>query len=83
MLKAIVRVKLKEGVLDPQGKVVKNSLHALDFQEVENVRMGKFIELDLNTDNKEEALVRLDKMADMLLANPIIENYSIEIVEGE
>jgi phosphoribosylformylglycinamidine synthase PurS subunit len=79
-MKARVHITLKHGVLDPQGKAIGNALHRLGFPEVGEVRQGKFIELELSEGNPETARARLDEMCRRLLANTVIENYSIELV---
>ncbi|VXC72726.1 Phosphoribosylformylglycinamidine synthase subunit PurS [Oceanicaulis sp. 350] len=78
-MKARIHVYLKPGVLDPQGQAVSNSLNHLGFDEVTGVRQGKLIEIDLNTADAEEAQQRVAEMCDKLLANPVIENYDIEL----
>ena len=80
-MKIAVNVHLKKGVLDPQGKAVLHALHTLGFGEVEDVRVGKQILIDINTQDKEEAIKKVKEMADKLLANPVIENYEIEVKE--
>jgi len=80
-MKAIVNIFLKEGVLDPQGKAIHHALDALNFQGVDDVRMGKQIILQLSSTNKEEALKEVEKMAEEILANTVIEDYTIELVE--
>jgi len=79
-MKARVHVTLKNGVLDPQGAAVKHSLGTLGFEGVNRVRQGKIIELELSeTDTaKAEALVK--DMCEKLLANTVIEDYSVEIL---
>jgi phosphoribosylformylglycinamidine synthase subunit PurS len=72
-------VSLKNGVLDPQGKAVEQSLHTLGYKEVQDVRMGKFVELNLQADSREAAEGRIREMCDRLLANPVIENFYYEI----
>ena len=74
-MKATVHVMLKTGVLDPQGEAVRHALAALGFSGVEGVRQGKVIELDL-ADGTSEADVR--QMCDKLLANTVIERYTVE-----
>jgi phosphoribosylformylglycinamidine synthase len=76
---AIVNIFLKDGVLDPQGKAIHHALDAMDFQGVEDVRMGKQIILKLTSNNQEEAEKEVEKMAQEILANTVIEDYSIEI----
>ena len=78
-MKARIHVYLKPGVLDPQGQAVANSLTHLGFEEVTGVRQGKLIEIDLNTADAEEAQKRVAEMCDKLIANPVIENYEIEL----
>jgi phosphoribosylformylglycinamidine synthase PurS subunit len=75
-------VSLKNGVLDPQGKAVQQSLHTLGYKEVQDVRVGKFVELNLQTNSREAAEGRIREMCDKLLANPVIENFHYEITEG-
>jgi phosphoribosylformylglycinamidine synthase subunit PurS len=74
-----ILVSLKNGVLDPQGKAVEQSLHTLGYKEVQDVRIGKFVELDLQAGSREDAEVRIREMCDRLLANPVIENFRYEI----
>ena len=78
-MKARVHVRLKAGVLDPQGKAIGNALQALGFDGVEEVRQGKLIELDLADTDPTAARVRVEAMCRQLLANPVIEDYAIEI----
>ncbi len=80
-MKAIVNVYLKEGVLDPQGKAVHHALGALGFENVENVRVGKQIVLDLESDSMQSAEEEVKKMCETLLANTVIEDYTVEIVQ--
>lgn len=81
MAKVKVFIKLKDGVLDPQGKAVRNSLLSLGFENVEDVRVGKYIEVKVNEDNSEKAKEEVNEMCKKLLANPVIENYEIEVNE--
>ena len=80
-MKAIVNVKLKEGVLDPQGKAVAHALGSLGFDNVKNVRVGKQIVLTLDESDENKAKEEVKKMAEELLANTVIEDYDIEIVK--
>ena len=75
MIKATVYVTMKEGVLDPQGNAVQGSLHSLGFTEGNSVRIGKYMELVLNTDDANEAEKRVKEMCEKLLANTVIEDY--------
>jgi phosphoribosylformylglycinamidine synthase subunit PurS len=78
--KARVFVTLKRGVLDPQGSAVNRALHALGYEEVSGVRLGKVIEVTLEGDVPEaEERARLDEMCRKLLANTVIEDYEIEL----
>ena len=79
-MKARVHVMLKTGVLDPQGEAVRHALGALGFEGVEAVRQGKVIELDLAETDPARAEETLTQMCEKLLANTVIERYSIEIV---
>jgi len=80
-MKAIVNVFLKEGVLDPQGKAAHHALESLGFKGVNEVRIGKQIVIDLDAKSKEEAQKEVTEMSETLLANTVIEDYTIEIVE--
>ncbi len=78
-MKVRVIVTLKKGVLDPQGKAVEESLHSLGYKEVKGLRIGKYMEIDLDGTPKEEVEERLKEMCEKLLANPVIEDYRFEI----
>jgi phosphoribosylformylglycinamidine synthase PurS subunit len=78
-MKARVHVRLKAGVLDPQGKAIGNALHSLGFEGVGEVRQGKLIELELADTDPAAARSRVEAMCRQLLANPVIEDYAIEI----
>lgn len=78
-MKAKVIITLKNGVLDPQGKAIEGALSGLGFSGVDNVRQGKFIELDVDASNADEARKSVEQMCDKLLANTVIENYRVEI----
>ena len=80
-MKAKIEVMLKNGVFDPQGKVLVNALHHLDYEDVTNVRVGKLFYVELDENDTEQAKKRLEKMADELFANPVIENFNIEILD--
>jgi phosphoribosylformylglycinamidine synthase subunit PurS len=72
-------VSLKNGVLDPQGKAIERSLHALGYGEVQDVRTGKYLEVNIETTSREAAESRIREMCEKLLANPVIEDYRFEI----
>lgn len=78
-MKARITVTLKSGVLDPQGKAIQNALGALGFSGVDDVRQGKYIEVELTENDPGKAKAAVEKMCEKLLANTVIENYSIEI----
>ena len=79
LVKARVHVTLKNGVLDPQGKAVHHALQGLGFAGVNDVRQGKFIELELDGSDVEKARAEVKEMCEKLLANTVIEDYSIEL----
>jgi phosphoribosylformylglycinamidine synthase subunit PurS len=78
-MKARVHVTLKAGVLDPQGKAIGNALASLGFTGVGEVRQGKLIELDLAETDASRARDQVEAMCRQLLANPVIEDYAIEL----
>jgi phosphoribosylformylglycinamidine synthase len=81
-MKATVLVRPKQGILDPQGQAVTDSLQHLGFP-VSEARVGRVIDLDLRDYDKEEARVQLERMCEQLLANPLIECYEIELTETQ
>ncbi len=83
MFKANVYVTLKKNVVDPQGSTIKNALAALGHEELQEVRVGKFIELWVNKGSESSARRQVEKMCEQLLANPVIEDYRVEMVEVE
>lgn len=78
-MKARIKITLKNGVLDPQGKAIEQALSALGFSGVNEVRQGKYIEIDLNSADKAAAKETVEKMCRDLLANTVIEDYVVEI----
>jgi phosphoribosylformylglycinamidine synthase PurS subunit len=78
-MKARVTVTLKNGVLDPQGRAIAHALHSLGFENVEDVRQGKLIEVQLKAVDEVSARGELEAMCRQLLANPIIEDYRVEL----
>tara|TARA_B100000686_G_scaffold56855_1_gene61106 strand:+ start:397 stop:636 length:240 start_codon:yes stop_codon:yes gene_type:complete len=76
---AKIHITLKKDVLDPQGSVIANSLRSLGFDGVQDVRQGKYIEIKLNDNDKDSAIKKLNEMCEKLLANLVIEDYSVEI----
>jgi phosphoribosylformylglycinamidine synthase subunit PurS len=82
-MKARVHVSLKKGVLDPQGKAIGNALASLGFTGVGEVRQGKLIELELAETDPARARAAVEAMCRELLANPVIEDYTIEITPAD
>lgn len=74
-----VRVFLKEGVLDPQGKAINDALHRLGYSQVTEVRAGKIFRLEMEAADPAAALGAARKLADQLLANPVIEDFTVEL----
>ena len=74
-------VSLKKGVLDPQGKAIERSLHTLGYNEVQDVRMGKYLEIEMESASLANAELRVREMCDKLLTNTVIEDYRFEIQE--
>jgi phosphoribosylformylglycinamidine synthase PurS subunit len=80
-MKAKIHVTLKNGVLDPQGRAIAGALHTMGFPQVDDVRQGKYIELDIKESDRKKAEVQVEKMCSGLLANTVIENYTYELTE--
>jgi len=80
-MKATVLVRPKPGILDPQGQAVSSSLRHLGFA-VGDTRVGRLVDVDLQTDDRDEALAQVQQMCEQLLANPLIEGYEIELEGG-
>jgi len=78
-VKAKIHVTLKQGILDPQGKAIEHALDSLGFNNAANVRVGKYVELDLQETDKAKAEVAVESMCEKLLANTIIEEYRYEL----
>lgn len=83
MFQARVNVTLKKSVLDPQGKTILNALHSLGFGETQNVRVGKFFEIQLKGESKAQLEEKIHAMCDKLLVNPVIEEYSYSVDEAK
>lgn len=79
MLKANIKITLKETIFDPSGKAVKDSLNHIGFENTEDVRIGRYIQIKLNTDDEEYAKKEVEEMCDKLLVNSIIEKFEYEI----
>ena len=76
---AKIYITLKKDVLDPQGSVIANSLKSLGFNNIEDVRQGKYIEIKLDSENEESTNKQINEMCEKLLANLVIEDYKVEI----
>ena len=76
---ARVFITLKPGVLDPAGKAVEGSLHALAFPEVSSVRLGKYLELQVESTDAAKVKARAEDMCRKLLANTVVENFRVEV----
>ena len=76
---AKIYITLKKDVLDPQGSVIANSLKSLGYNNIEDVRQGKYIEIKLDSENEESANKQISEMCEKLLANLVIEDYKVEI----
>jgi phosphoribosylformylglycinamidine synthase len=74
-----ILVTLRQSILDPQGKAVEHGAHSLGFERVRNVRIGKFVELNVDTPNREEAEKITKEVSEKLLANPVMEDFSFTI----
>jgi phosphoribosylformylglycinamidine synthase len=81
-MKARVIVRLRPGVLDPQGTTIRRALEGLGFPEVRDLRVGKILEMTLDESDPDRARARLDEMCRKLLANPVVEDYSCELEGG-
>ena len=81
--KVNIEIKLKNGILDPQGQAVKGGLDALGYKNINDVHVGKYIELFIEGEKEEEIKDQTDMMCKRLLANPIIEDYTFQINKVE
>lgn len=81
MFTAKIKVTLRKTILDPQGKTVEHSLHSLGYDKVSNTRIGKYIEMKVNVNSKEEATVIVEESCRKLLSNPVMEDYEFEIIQ--
>ena len=82
-MKVRVLVRLKPGILDVQGAAVKRALDGLGFTGIADLRVGKVIEVDVDAPDASDARARVDEMCRKLLANPVVEDYTCEVVEGD
>jgi phosphoribosylformylglycinamidine synthase len=81
-MKVRVLVRLKPGILDPQGATVQRALAGLGFHDVTGLRVGKLLEVDVAAPTQEQACQRVDEMCRKLLANPLLEDYAVEPERG-
>ncbi len=81
LFKASIKITLRENILDVQGKTVENALHSLEYNDINQIRIGKYVELNINAENENSALERVNKACEQLIANPIIEDYFVTIKE--
>ncbi|NMM53444.1 phosphoribosylformylglycinamidine synthase subunit PurS [Paenibacillus aquistagni] len=79
MFKAKVYVTTKANVLDPQGAAVQRALHTMGYEAVEDVRIGKYLEFVLETNDRAQAEADLKKMCEQILSNPVVEDYRYEL----
>ncbi|HEY7130588.1 MAG TPA: phosphoribosylformylglycinamidine synthase subunit PurS [Nitrospira sp.] len=80
-MKAKIHVTLKQGILDPQGKAIEHALDSLGFKNAENVRVGKYMELEVKEKDRAKAEAQVRQMCERLLANTIIEEYRYELAQ--
>jgi phosphoribosylformylglycinamidine synthase PurS subunit len=78
-----ILVTLRQSILDPQGKAVEHGTHSLGYEKVRNVRIGKFVELDVDVTTHEEAEKITKEVSEKLLANPVMEDFSYTIEKSE
>tara|TARA_Y100001970_G_scaffold87323_1_gene110199 strand:+ start:1621 stop:1854 length:234 start_codon:yes stop_codon:yes gene_type:complete len=76
-MKIKVIVTLKEGVLDPQGKAIQQTLNGMGFNSVNDVRQGKYFDININEEDENKAKIKVEEMCNKLLANLVIENFKI------
>ena len=78
-MKAKIHVTLKQGILDPQGKAIEHALESLGFKNAANVRVGKYMEVDVQEQDRAKAEAQVKQMCETLLANTVIEEYRYEL----
>jgi len=77
---AKIKVTLRKSILDPQGKAVEHSIQSLGYRNILDTRIGKFVELKIDTDSEQEAKKVTGEVCQKLLANPVMEDYEFEVV---
>lgn len=80
--KATVKITLRKGILDVQGKAVENGLHSIDFKDINDVRIGRFVELNVSAADEKAAHDMVSDACKKLIANPIIEDFEIQITKA-
>ena len=80
MYSAKIKVTLRKSILDPQGKAVEHSIQSLGYKNIVDTRIGKFVELKIDSNSQEEAQLITDEVCKKLLANPVMEDYVFEVV---
>lgn len=83
MIKAKIIVRLKDTILDPQGKTIHHALQTLGYNQIENLRTGKFFELKLNIDEDEKAMEIVDEICRKILSNPVTEEYTFTLEKNK
>ena len=81
MFKVTVIVKRKPAILDPQGKAAEQGAKLLGFKNIKNTRIGKYVEFEIETENRYEAITEIEAFCDKLLTNPLMESYEYDLVE--
>ncbi len=81
--RARIQIRLKKGILDPQGQAISHALQSLGFNEINNVRTGKLIELSIKAPTPKKASEQVEQACKKLLANPVIEEYEFELTEQD
>jgi phosphoribosylformylglycinamidine synthase subunit PurS len=81
-MKAKIEVMLREDIFDPQGKTIMNALHHMGHKDISKVKAGKLFFVDIQESDRQKAMKKLEEMSHELFANPVIENYKIEIIEN-
>jgi len=82
LYRVTLRVTLRESILDPQGNATQQALHTLGFDDVDRVRIGKYVELDVNASDEQTARLIANQACEKLLANPVMDDYEIISVQG-
>ncbi len=81
--RATIQITLRKGILDVQGKTVEHALHSINFPGIRNVRIGRFVELNVQAGSEQEALEMVSEASRRLIANPIMEDFHVEISQTD